>query len=104
MQLKYQVETIMRTVPLTRNNDVTLMIELWKKYYPDHIKRGAELGIWLSSLHHLPTHESIKRIRAIIQNTEGRMLPTLFSVRKARKIKESVWLEYVRLQSEFKRI
>lgn len=98
MILKKQVEYIMRKFPETRNSDILLMIELWKEYHPSYIKKGSsgELGIWLVDLYKLPTQESIKRVRAIIQNVEGRMLPTSQKVRKVRKIKEAEWLEYVR--------
>lgn len=105
-QTLYQVEFLLKTIPSTRDSDITLTIELWKKYYPSKIKKGATgmLGIWLDDLHHLPSQDAIKRHRAHIQNDLKRYLPTTWKVAKKRKIKESIWLDYIRRQNEFKRI
>jgi hypothetical protein len=44
MQLKAQVKYILAEKPESRNSDITLMIELWKRFYPKHIKKSTETG------------------------------------------------------------
>lgn len=105
LNLKDQVEIILSDYPKTRDSDVTLVIELWKKFYSAHIKKASngEFGVYLSSLYTLPTHESIKRIRALIQNDENRFLPTEFKIRKQRRILEDKWKQWLLQQTSFKR-
>ena len=110
MRIKQQVEWVLANLPETRNSDIALTIALWKKYYPAYIKvatkesGGAEFGIYLSSLYTLPTQESIKRIRALIQNDEHKFLPTEEKIRRARRIKEEWYRQYINSQTEYKRI
>lgn len=68
------VENILRNVPESRNSDITLMIEIWKRYYPQRIKKGAsgEEGVWLRDLYDLPREDGVKRIRASF-NHEGKI-------------------------------
>ena len=103
--LKNKVNSILATCPETRNCDIKLMIYLWNRYYPTHIKNttGGQ-GIFLSSLYTLPTQESIKRVRAIVQNDEHRFLPTEEKVRRQRRISEDEWKTWVLQQSSYKRI
>ena len=105
MQLKTQVENILSEFPKTRDSDITLMIHLWNKYYPAHIKNttGGQ-GIFLSSLYYLPTQEAIKRLRAVVQNDEHKYLPTDPKVRKQRRIKEEEFRSYINSLTEYKRI
>ena len=106
MQLKHQIEIILKDYPKSRDSDITLMIELWKVFYKDHIKKtsNGDFGIYLPSLYHLPREDSVKRIRAIIQNVEGRLLPITFAVRKKRRINELKWRDYINSSTEYKRI
>jgi hypothetical protein len=69
-----QVETILVTEPETRNSDITLMIALWRRYYPETIVK--DIGVYLKDLYDLPREDNIKRHRATIQNKETRLLPT----------------------------
>jgi len=87
--LKQKVITILKENPDTRNSDITLMIEIWKRYY------GVEDSIKLSQLYDLPREDNIKRIRAIIQNKNNMYLPSSPEVRKKRKIEERKWNEYL---------
>jgi hypothetical protein len=105
-ELKNQILNILREIPETRNSDITLSIELWKRYHPEYIKKNntGELGIWLKDLYNLPSQDNVKRIRALVQNEEGKFLPTSWEVAKQRKIKEEEWLNYIRDNSEYKRI
>lgn len=86
------VETILRNVPESRNSDITLMIEIWKKYYPQRLKetKTGELGVYLKDLYDLPREDGVKRIRASF-NHEGKYFPTDWKVAKGRGIKEDVW-------------
>ena len=106
LKLKDQVEIILKDYPKTRDSDITLMIEIWKKFYKAHIKVASnnEFGIYLSSLYTLPTQERIKRVRAIVQNDEHRFLPTEEKVRRQRRISEDEWKTWVLQQSSYKRI
>lgn len=104
--LKVHITKILAESSETRNCDIKLTIYLWNKYYPAHIKTtsAGSQGIYLSSLYTLPTQESIKRIRAIIQNGEHKYLPTDLRVRKQRRISEEEWRGWINSQSEHKRI
>ncbi len=91
--LKTQVETILREFPESRNSDITLMIELWKRYYPDTV---ITEGLYLKDLYDLPRESAIGRVRRSIQNdakrtAEMRYLPTSKEVAKQRGINESIW-------------
>ena len=89
MNLRKQVTEILKLQPETRNSDITLMIALWERYYPQRIRDGAVL---LSSLYDLPREDSIKRLRADL-NSKGRYLPTSPEVLKQRGIEEDRWRE-----------
>lgn len=86
------VEACLRNIPETRNSDITLMIEVWRRYFPQRVKRGqtGEEGIWLKDLYDLPREDNIKRERAKF-NAEGKYYPTDWKVAKARGIKEDEW-------------
>lgn len=86
------VEVCLRNLPETRNSDITLMLAVWRRYYPQRIKTGktGEEGIWLKDLYDLPREDNVKRIRALL-NSEGKYYPTDWEVAKARGIKEDDW-------------
>ena len=97
-KLRDMVETVLRDVEDTRNSDVTLTLEVWKRYYPDHIlntSKGDKTGLFLESLYVLPREDNVKRIRAKIQNEEKKYLPTDPEVRKKRSISEEDWYDYL---------
>jgi len=89
IQTKKMVENILRNIPDTRNSDIALTIEIWKKYCPQFIKIGAmgDEGVWLKDILKLPREDNIKRERARF-NEEGKYYPTDWAVAKARGIKE----------------
>lgn len=97
LKIKKMVEAVLEDVPETRNSDITLMIEIWKRYFPKYIKNGAsgETGVWLKDLYELPREDNIKRMRAFVQNNRGLWLPTDWKVAKQRKINEEKWKEYI---------
>lgn len=86
------VEAILRNIPDSRNSDITLTIEIWRRYYPQRIKKGSsgEEGVWLKDLYDLPREDAVKRIRASF-NHEGKYYPTDWKVAKARGIEEDKW-------------
>lgn len=91
--LKQAVHDILKENASTRNSDITLMIEVWKKHFPSLIKRGqnGEEGVWLKDLYDLPREDNIKRVRAFWQNDKKLFLPTEEAVAKARGINMDEW-------------
>lgn len=91
--LKQAVHDILRDTPATRNSDVLLTIEVWRKFFPKVIKMGQseKEGIWLEDLYWLPREDNVKRVRAHWQNDMGMFLPTEWVIAKARKIAEDEW-------------
>lgn len=105
-ELKAQIEYCLEHFPDTRDSDTTLTIQLWKKYYPQRVKQGkdGELGIYFKDLYDLPKMYNIKRIRAKIQNEEGKWLPNSWEVAKQRKISAIQWKDYCLSTSTYARI
>lgn len=91
-ELKSQIEYVLSVDEKTRNSDIELMIEVWKRFYPDHIRKGSngDLGIYLQDLYKVPYQDSIKRIRAMIQS-EGKYLPTKKTIAEKRRINMDMW-------------
>lgn len=90
--LKTMVEECLRNMPETRNSDIVLMLAIWRRYFPQRIRKGAsgEEGVWLRDIIDLPREDNIKRVRAKF-NAEGKYYPTDWKVAKARGIKEDEW-------------
>lgn len=90
--LKNMVEECLRNIPETRNSDIVLTIAIWRRYFPQRIRKGAsgEEGVWLRDLIDLPREDNVKRVRAKF-NAEGKYYPTDWKVAKARGIKEDDW-------------
>lgn len=84
--LKKQVLQSLRDEEQNRNDDIALMIYIWKRFY------GVEgETLELKKLYTLPTQENIKRMRAKIQNEEKKYLPTNRNVAMTRKWNENEW-------------
>ena len=95
--LKIMVTKTLEAIEQTRNDDILLTTEIWKRYYPEHLRIDA-LGnqfVYLRSLTLLPREDNVKRIRAKLQNEENKFLPTDEKVREQRKISEEQWREYL---------
>lgn len=89
---------ILREHPESRNSDSWLTCKLWATFYPTKIKRDADgknPSVALKDILDLPREDHIKRIRAIIQNEEGKFLPTSLEVARQRKINEETWRTYI---------
>lgn len=98
--LKFQVESVLKDFPESRNSDITLLVELWKRYYPDSISNFVATGasISLDTLYSLPQEGAVGRIRRFIQNDktrtkELRYLPTNPEIIKQRRMSEDLWRE-----------
>ena len=68
--LKIMVTKTLEAVEQTRNDDIVLTTEIWKRYYPEYLRIDA-LGnqfVYLRSLNLLPREDNVKRIRAKLQN------------------------------------
>lgn len=87
------VEQVLKDMPEARNSDITLMCEVWQRFYPLKVKCGAsgEKGVWLKDLYELPREDNIKRVRAQFQNDKGLYLPTEWRIAKQRGINEDEW-------------
>lgn len=84
--------------PATRNDDALLTINIIQTYLPDEVM-DREGRLFISARALLRVREdAVKRIRAKIQNEEGRFLPTSEAVRKARKISEEAWFTWSKTQ------
>lgn len=90
--LHEQVLDILEQYPDTRNSDITLMIELWRKYYPQRIQDDR---FKLTDLYDLPREDNIKRVRAKIQNDLHRFLPTSEEVAIKRGWAVDEWRSYL---------
>jgi len=88
MTLNKQVERTLEDFPETRNSDIALTIQIWETYYPEYLENG---WVKIENLYDLPREDNVKRIRARIQNVEGRLLPTSEAVVKQRRINEDRW-------------
>jgi hypothetical protein len=73
-----------------RNNDWTLMAHYIKRHYSQltNLDADKDLVIKLRDLKKLPSWQSIRLARQVIQNEQGLLLPTDPKVTKLRKIKE----------------
>lgn len=91
--LKSQVEIILKNSPESRNSDITLMIELWKRFYPKCMIEDEYMktSIYLNDLYNLPREDGISRIRRHFQNDRLLYLPTKLEVVVQRKINQEVW-------------
>lgn len=87
---KAKVLKILADHPKARNNDGTLMAHFVQKHCSHLIFYGPENRpmLPLDKFQFLPPFESIRRVRAIIQNENELYQPTDPAVRKARRIKE----------------
>ena len=83
MQVKGIVEEILSNDERARNDDKYLTFKVMQRY--------TKIYIPFEDFNKIPAFESIKRMRALIQNKEGRYLPTDDKVREER-LKKSIAL------------
>ena len=94
MNLKQKVMYCLQKYPETRNSDIKLTNSIWYEFHNNKIKRIDDKNyVALTDLYDLPREDNVKRVRAKIQNEEGKYLPTEEEVLKQRKILEKRWRE-----------
>lgn len=91
--LKKSIGEILAEIPETRNSDVLLMLHVWKKYHPGLIMRDASGHEWvqIDDIFKLPSHDVIRRIRAVWQNDKKLYPPTDLKVALNRHMEEDEW-------------
>lgn len=85
--LKGMVEKVLRDVPSSRENDVLLMVEVWRAFHPSRIllnRVTGDEGIRLDDIRHMPQIDAVRRIRARL-NAKGKYLPAGHDPRAKRK-------------------
>lgn len=92
-KLKDKIEYILREYPKTRNSDIRLTIELWKRFHRSSLvqNKNGSIFVPLENLFELPREDNIKRVRAKTQNVDLKYLPTNWEIAKKRGIQENVW-------------
>lgn len=98
--LKGQIELMLANYPETRDSDITLMIRIWREYYPSRVLmlNGSYPCVLLENLYDLPREDNIKRIRAKIQNVDGLYLPNSWEVASKRGIEKEKWETFMGYQ------
>jgi hypothetical protein len=92
VDLKGMIENVLEIEPETRNSDIALMIEIWKRYFSEYLFNTLDCAVFLNDLYKLPREDHIKRIRADF-NSRGMYLPTDPQVIKQRRINIDKWKE-----------
>lgn len=87
--IRLGVLKLMREDERCRNDDKWL---IWK-YLRECA--GVKIFIPFKQFDKMPSFESIRRIRQHIQNTEGKLLPTVAHVRRERRISFAAWKEWL---------
>jgi hypothetical protein len=83
-----KIEKVLQLLPWTRDSDIELLRCLWRIYY-DH----TEPTVTKEQMHHLPTQETVKRVRAKF-NSLGMYLPKDPDVARRRGIASDVYREF----------
>lgn len=92
--LEEKVLYVLDKYPKTRNDDVDLTLTILWVYLPDEFtKIGEKVFVGTTALRRV-REDNVKRVRAKIQNDQGKFLPTDPDVRKKRKITEEDWFNY----------
>ena len=81
-----------------RNCDIKLTNAVWYEFFQGllFVNEYKQISVELNNIYKLPREDNIRRIRAVIQNEENRLLPTKPEVIKKRNIKQKEVLEFVR--------
>lgn len=72
-----------------RNSDIALTIAIWQQWYS--VGTNPDSVIHLYRLFDLPREDNVKRVRAVLQNVEGKYLPTSWEVARKRGIEREKW-------------
>lgn len=92
-KLKSKIEYCLQKYQDTRNSDIKLTSAIWIEFYGQYISKDSKgrLIVALIDLYKIPREDNVKRIRAKIQNEEGKYLPTSEEVLKQRGLNEYKW-------------
>lgn len=74
-----------------RNSDIALTIAIWQQWYS--VGTNEDSVVHLYRLFDLPREDNVKRVRAVLQNVEGKYLPTSWEVARKRGIEREKWEE-----------
>lgn len=88
-KLKDKVEFVLSKYENARNDDIECTIAVWQEFY-----RVGD-AIALEQLKDLPRESAIVRLRAVIQNVDGKYFPTDLAIARKRGIEEVAWQEYM---------
>jgi hypothetical protein len=100
-RLDEKVRWTMKMYPSTRNDDTALTLKIIECYLPDHIRFEDWGGTWVTAEAMFRVREDcVKRIRAKIQNIEGKFLPDDPVVRAQRKLSQQAWETYLAKYSQ----
>ncbi len=88
-KLKDKVEFVLGKYENTRNDDIELTIALWQEFY------NVGDAIPLEAMKELPRESAIVRLRAVVQNVDGKYFPTDLAIARKRGIEEVAWQEYM---------
>lgn len=102
--LKEKVIHILEKYPETRNDDALLTFYIIGQYLGDELIHYNEKAYISTYALGKVREDHVKRIRAIIQNEEGKFLPTNENVRRKRKISEESWCEYLNKNPEMRTV
>jgi len=104
-ELKIKVERILRDFPSARNSDVYLTQMIIYSYCHSQVKKDKHGRYWFSAdSFYMVREDNVKRIRAYIQNVQGRFLPDDLKVRKQRNIDEEAWRKFLGYNPELKEV
>lgn len=97
-ELKKMILAVLKDEPKTRDSDQYLTLKIWVRFYPKRIDltypKNPKVGF--REIMDLPREDNVKRIRAVIQNDEGRFLPTSEKIAKQRKLNMEKWYQYIK--------
>ena len=90
--VKIKVRSIMEEFPETRNSDGVLFAEFIFKHCKNLVRKDGESKsdavLPLRYFRYLPSLETVRRSRQLIQNDDGEFLPTDPNITKLRRIKQ----------------
>lgn len=106
--LKAMVEEVLREIPATRDSDIKLTIEVWRRFYPEkvHWDKDGKHYVLLQDLYALPREDNVKRIRAHFQNDPDnpQYPPTTLEVALERGMEEQHWRRALGLANSFRQL
>lgn len=94
--LKSKILTCLSDYPDSRNSDILLTTLLWTRFYSKFLVKldDGSIAIRLKNLEDVPSQDDIRRIRAMIQNTEKKFQPTIQSVINKRQSRRREYHQY----------